>query len=143
MRHLKTVRKLGRTTSHRGAMLSNLATSLIVKESVKTTEAYAKGVRPLLEHMITFAKRGDLHARRQVLRVIRDGKAVAKLFDELAPRFVDREGGYTRIVKLGQRRGDGASLSIIQLVDAQVGTASAKGGPAKAAVPQAPIVREE
>ncbi|MCD6168951.1 MAG: 50S ribosomal protein L17 [Candidatus Latescibacteria bacterium 4484_181] len=119
MRHLKKGRKLGRTSSHRKAMLRNLVTSLIEYEAVKTTDAKAKEMRALAEKMITLAKRGDLHARRQVLEVLRGKKATAKLFDTIAPRFAEREGGYTRIIKIGQRKGDGAPISLIELIGRQ------------------------
>ena len=109
--------KLGRDAPHRRAMLSNMVTSLLSKESVKTTHARAKELRRFAEHMITFAKRGDLHARRQVLRTVADKRVVTKLFEELGPRYKGRNGGYTRIVKLGPRRGDGSFMSIVELVD--------------------------
>jgi len=117
MRHRKKVAKLGRDAPHRRAMLSNMVTSLLSKESVKTTHARAKELRRFAEHMITFAKRGDLHARRQVLRTVADKGVVTKLFEELGPRYKGRNGGYTRIVKLGPRRGDGSFMSIVELVD--------------------------
>jgi large subunit ribosomal protein L17 len=97
-------------------MLRNLVTSLVEHEGVKTTDAKAKEVRPLVEKLITLAKRGDLHARRQALAVLRGRKVAAKLFDTIAPRFADREGGYTRIIKIGQRKGDGASVSLIEIL---------------------------
>ncbi len=97
-------------------MLRNLVTSLVEHEGVKTTDAKAKEVRPLVEKLITLGKRGDLHARRQVLEVLRGRKVTAKLFDTIAPRFADREGGYTRIIKIGQRKGDGASVSLIEIL---------------------------
>lgn len=98
-------------------MLSNLVTSLLDKEVIHTTEARAKELRRLAEHMISFAKRNDLHARRQVLRVIANKEVVAKLFSEIGPRYQSRNGGYTRIVKIGPRHGDGALMSLIELVD--------------------------
>ena len=101
-------------------MLSNMVTSLLSKESVTTTHARAKELRRFAEHMITFAKRGDLHARRQVLRTVADKGVVTKLFEELGPRYKGRNGGYTRIVKLGPRRGDGSFMSIVELVDRSV-----------------------
>ena len=116
MRHRKQGRKLNRTASHRKAMLRNLVTSLMEQEAVRTTDAKAKEVRRTAERMITLAKRGDLHARRQALRVIRSKAVVAKLFDEIVPRYVARNGGYTRIVKIGERRGDGAGISLVELV---------------------------
>lgn len=116
MRHRKAFNKLNRTASHRKALLSNLATQLFMHERIKTTTAKAKALRPVVERLITFAKKGTLAARRQVLRTVRDKVVVRKLFDEIAPAFSDRQGGYTRIVKLGQRPGDGAELSVIELV---------------------------
>ncbi|MCD6335656.1 MAG: 50S ribosomal protein L17 [Candidatus Latescibacteria bacterium] len=121
MRHGKQGRKLNRTASHRKAMVRNMVTSLVEVEAVRTTDAKAKEVRRTAERMITLAKRGDLHARRLALRVIRSRTAVAKLFDEIAPRYVARNGGYTRTVKIGERRGDGASISLIQLVQEEPG----------------------
>ncbi len=121
MRHGKQGRKLNRTASHRKAMLRNMVTSLVEVEAIRTTDAKAKEVRRTAERMITLAKRGDLHARRRALRVIRSGAAVAKLFDEIAPRYVARNGGYTRIVKIGERRGDGAAISLVQLVQDEPG----------------------
>ena len=117
MRHGKKVAKLGRTASHRKAMLSNMMTSLFTNETITTTQIRAKELKRSAEKMITFAKRGDLHARRQVLRIIADKQVVAKLFDEIGPRYKSRNGGYTRVVKMGPRRGDGAFMSIIELVD--------------------------
>jgi len=97
-------------------MLGNLAQSLFWEEKLTTTVTRAKAVRPLAERLITKARRGDLHARRQVLKVIGDTEVVTKLFDEIAPRYADRPGGYTRIVKIGSRRGDNAEMAIIELV---------------------------
>ncbi|KPJ66280.1 hypothetical protein AMJ44_08600 [candidate division WOR-1 bacterium DG_54_3] len=116
MRHGKKTKKLGRTKSHRKAMLANMATSLFLYHVIKTTETKAKEVKKLADKLITLAKRGDLHAHRQVYDVIKDRKSVKKLFDEIAPKLMDREGGYTKILKLGTRRGDGASLSVIKLL---------------------------
>ena len=116
MRHQVAGRKLGRTTSHRWAMLRNLVTSLLEHEKVKTTDAKAKEVRPLAEKMIGLGKRGDLHARRQALAVVRSSDVVHKLFETIAPRYKSRNGGYTRIVKIGNRPGDGAPVSIVELI---------------------------
>lgn len=116
MRHLKAGRRLARTTEHRTAMLRNLITQLLEHERVQTTQAKAKEARQWAEKIITLAKRGDLHARRQTLRVVRTKKAMAKLFGELKDRYQDRPGGYTRIVPLGFRVGDGAPISILELV---------------------------
>ena len=117
MRHRKQGRGLSRSPSHRKAMLSNLATSVLDAERVQTTTAKAKEVRRLVERLITFGKRRDLHARRQVLRVIRNESVVAKLFGPLADRYADRPGGYTRIVRVGHRQGDAAEMSILELID--------------------------
>lgn len=118
MRHRHKGRKLNRTTSHRKALLRNMVTALLDIEQIETTDAKAKELRSITERMITLGKRGedDLSARRQALRVIRSKKIVAKLFSELGPRYADRPGGYTRIVKVENRRGDGAHLSIIAMV---------------------------
>jgi large subunit ribosomal protein L17 len=116
MRHLKSGRKLGRTTSHRKAMLANLATSLLEHKSIVTSTPKAKEARTVVERLITFAKRGDLHARRMVLRTIRQKEIVKELFDEIAPRYQDRNGGYTRIIKIGRRNGDNTPLAIFELV---------------------------
>ena len=117
MRHGRKIAKLGRTASHRKAMLSNMMTSLFTHERITTTQTRAKELKRTAERVITFAKQGDLHARRRVLRIIEDKQVVAKLFDELGPRYKSRNGGYTRVVKLGPRRGDGAFMSIVELVD--------------------------
>jgi large subunit ribosomal protein L17 len=116
MRHGKKVKKLGRTASHRKAMLANMAASLFLYHTIQTTEAKAKEVRKLVEKMITLGKRGDLHAHRQVYDVIRDRKLVKKIFDEIAPKFKERQGGYTRVIKLGNRKGDGAPVSVVELL---------------------------
>lgn len=117
MRHGRKIAKLGLGRSHRKAMMCNMVTSLLAHEHVSTTTARGKELKRQAEHMITFAKRGDLHSRRQVLRHIADKGVVSKLFDELGPRYSDRQGGYTRLVRLGPRRGDGAEMVIVELVD--------------------------
>ena len=117
MRHNKTGRKLSRKTAHRKALMSNLAVALITHKKIKTTEAKAKELRTYVEPLITFAKRGDLHARRQVLKKIRHKSVVRELFDNIGPSFSDRNGGYTRITKLGFRDNDCAPVSIIEFVD--------------------------
>ncbi|MEJ2202364.1 MAG: 50S ribosomal protein L17, partial [Desulfuromonadaceae bacterium] len=117
MRHNKSGRRLGRNSSHRSAMMRNLVTSLLEHEKITTTDCRAKELRKVVDKMITLGKRGDLHARRQALQVIRDGKVVGKLFERIAPRYQDRPGGYTRIIKLANRVGDNASQSIIELVE--------------------------
>lgn len=115
-------RKLGRTTATRMALLRNLATDLIVHERIETTEAKAKELRPVVEKMITLGKRGDLNARRQAAAFLynketeEDNNVIQKLFDDIATRYEDRQGGYTRVLKLGPRRGDGAKMAIIELV---------------------------
>lgn len=122
MRHNKSGKRLGRNTPHRTAMLRNMVTSLFDHEKITTTDARAKELRKVVDRMITLGKRGDLHARRQVLSVIRDQKIVAKLFDQIGPRYKDRPGGYTRIVKIGSRLGDNAPQSIIALVEEEMPT---------------------
>ncbi len=116
MRHRQKGRALSRTKAHRRAMLSNMASSLFEHEKVVTTEAKAKELRPYAEKIITLARRGDLHARRRVERRIKDRKITGRLFSELGPRYADRPGGYTRIVKLGHREGDGAEVARIELL---------------------------
>ena len=116
MRHRKVSRRLGRTSSHRQAMLRNMVTSLFAHERIITTEAKAKELRRLADKMVSLAKKGTLHARRQALAVIRDKEVVKRLFSEIRERYVDRNGGYTRIIKYGFRRGDGAPLVVIELV---------------------------
>lgn len=120
MRHNKSGKRLGRNTPHRTAMLRNMVTSLFEHEKITTTDARAKELRKVADRMITLGKRGDLHARRQVLSVIRDQNVVAKLFDQIGPRYKDRPGGYTRIVKIGSRLGDNAPQSIIALVEEEI-----------------------
>ncbi|NLY19735.1 MAG: 50S ribosomal protein L17 [Tissierellia bacterium] len=110
------LRKLGRPTAHRNAMLRNLTTSLLRHGRIETTVTRAKETKRMAEKMITLGKRGDLHARRQALAYIYDEDVVTKLFEELAPKYADRNGGYTRVLKLGQRSGDGAEIAIIELV---------------------------
>ncbi|MCF6289753.1 MAG: 50S ribosomal protein L17 [Desulfobacterales bacterium] len=117
MRHRKAGNRLGRTSSHRKAMMRNMVTSLLEHERIVTTTPKAKELRKLADRMITLAKRGDLHARRQALAVIRDKAVVAKLFDELKDEYMDRKGGYTRIIRTGTRPGDAASMAIIELVN--------------------------
>lgn len=148
MRHSVSGRKLNRTTSHRLAMFRNMVTSLLQHERVYTTDAKAKEIRRWADWMITLGKRGDLHARRQALQVVRDKNVVAKLFSDLAQRYQARSGGYTRTVKVGFRPGDGAPISIIELVagetekkkkkrkgkkEAAAAPARKKGAPAKLA----------
>ncbi|MDD2463689.1 MAG: 50S ribosomal protein L17 [Desulfobulbus sp.] len=117
MRHRKAGRKLGRTSSHRDAMLRNMVTSLLDQERIVTTVPKAKEARRVAEQMITLGKRGDLHARRQALSYIRSKDTVAKLFDQLSGQYAERQGGYTRIIRTGNRAGDAAPMAILELVD--------------------------
>jgi large subunit ribosomal protein L17 len=117
MRHQKKTVKLGRTADHRKALLANQVCSLIEHQRIKTTLAKAKAVRPLAERMVTLGKNGSIHARRTALATLRQKNAVKKLFDDIAPRSAERNGGYTRIVKLGQRKSDSASMAFIEWVD--------------------------
>ena len=126
MRHNKAGRRLGRTTSHRTAMFRNMVTSFLQHERITTTDAKAKELRPLAEKMITLGKKGDLAAIRQAAAIIRDKKVVTKLFSVIAPRYKEREGGYTRIIKVGQRFGDASPVSIIELVEEQLTKKDAK-----------------
>ena len=118
MRHQKKTVKLGRTAAHRKALLANQVCSLIAHQRIMTTLAKAKAVRPLAEQMVTLGKNGSLHARRMAFSTLRQKDAVKKLFDEIAPRSTERNGGYTRIVRLGQRKSDSASMAFIEWVDA-------------------------
>ena len=126
MRHQKSGRKLGRNSSHRKAMFGNMVTSLFKHEQIETTESKAKELQPVAEKLITLAKRGDLHARRQAFAFMRDKAVTTKLFEDLKERFLDRQGGYTRILKKGQRKGDGAAVSIIQLLPKEEETKKSK-----------------
>jgi large subunit ribosomal protein L17 len=117
MRHGKSGRKLNRTQSHRKAMFANMAASLIKHEQIATTLPKAKDLRPIVEKLVTLAKRGDLHARRQAVAQLRDHGMVRKLFDTIGPRYKDRAGGYTRVLKAGFRYGDSAPLAVIEFVD--------------------------
>ena len=117
MRHQKKTIKLGRTAEHRKALLANQVCSLIEHQRIKTTLAKAKAVRPLAERMVTLGKNGSIHARRTALATLRQKNAVKKLFDDIAPRSAERNGGYTRIVKLGQRKSDSAPMAFIEWVD--------------------------
>jgi large subunit ribosomal protein L17 len=117
MRHKRSGKKLGRDASHRRALYANLAGALIEHGRIKTTEAKAKAVKPIAEQMITLGRRGDLHARRQALAFLRSPDVVHKLFSDVGPRFADRPGGYSRIVKIGPRPGDAAQMVYLELVD--------------------------
>ena len=126
MRHRKAGKELSRNTSHRRAMLRNMVTSLFKYEQLETTDTKAKAIRPVAEKMITLAKRGDLHARRQALSYMQDKAVTHRLFEEIKERFLDRQGGYVRIVKKGFRKGDGAPVSLVQLLPADEGKAEKK-----------------
>ena len=117
MRHRNSGRKLGRTASHRKAMFANMAAALIKHEQIVTTLPKAKDLRPIVEKLVTLAKRGDLHARRQAISELRDLGSVKKLFDTLGPRYKERPGGYTRVLKAGYRYGDSAAVAVIEFVD--------------------------
>ncbi|MBW1900065.1 MAG: 50S ribosomal protein L17 [Deltaproteobacteria bacterium] len=146
MRHRKAGKQLSRNSSHRRALLRNMVTSLLKHERIETTDAKAKSVRPVAEKMITLAKRGDLHARRQALAYIQDKAVTHKLFDELKERYLDRQGGYIRIVKKGIRKGDGAPVSIVQLIpqDEEKKPAKKKARkPKKVSKAQPSVPREE
>jgi large subunit ribosomal protein L17 len=144
MRHQKKTIKLGRTAEHRKALLANQVCSLIEHERIKTTLAKAKAVRPLAEKMVTLGKNGSLHARRTALAVLRQKNAVKKLFDNIAPRSATRNGGYTRIIRLGQRKSDSASVAFIEWVDAAPVTEEkpVEEKPAKPQKQPAPVVEE-
>ncbi|MEI8182744.1 MAG: 50S ribosomal protein L17 [Desulfomonile sp.] len=120
MRHRKARSKLGMRTSQREAMLRNMVTSVLEHEAIVTTDARAKAVRGLVDKMITLGKRGDLHARRQAMAVVRSETVTTKLFDDIAPRFSNREGGYTRVMKKGFRQGDRAAVSVVELVEKKI-----------------------
>ncbi len=126
MRHRKAGTKLGRTTSHRKAMMRNMVTSLFEHDRVVTTEAKAKAVKPMAEKIITLAKRGDLHARRQALAVLTKKSVTHRLFSEIKERYIDRAGGFTSIVKIGPRRGDAAPMAVLQLIKPEEQTKSKK-----------------
>jgi large subunit ribosomal protein L17 len=132
MRHLIKRKKLRRNTSHRRALLRNLVTSFLEKERIRTTLVKAKAARPLAEKMITLAKKDSLQARRQTLRFIYKKPVVKKLFEELGPRFSERPGGYTRVVKIGPRAGDGAEMAILELIGSEFKKKEKKKGKEKA-----------
>lgn len=131
MRHNKAGRRLGRKTSHRVAMFRNMVTSLLEHGKITTTDAKAKEIRVVAERMITLGKRGDLHAMRMAASFIREKSVVAKLFSTIAPRYKERLGGYTRIIKLGIRQGDAAPVSLIELVEEEIKPSKVKSSPAK------------
>jgi len=137
MRHRVAGKKLGRTSAHRTALFRNLVTAVLQYETVRTTDAKAKEVRRWVDRMITLGKQGTLHARRRAATVIRSETVLKKLFDEIAPRYAQRAGGYTRVVKLGVRPGDAAAMSVVELVDRPGGTgAGAKPRRARKAAQQ-------
>ena len=129
MRHGAAHRKLGRTTSHRTAMFANMAASLIKHEQITTTLPKAKELRPFVEKLVTLAKKGDLHARRQAISQVRDVPQVGKLFETLGPRYSARNGGYIRIMKAGFRHGDNAPMAVIEFVDRDVEAKGKDSGP--------------
>ena len=129
MRHAKAGRKLNRTQSHRKAMLGNLAVALIKHEQIVTTLPKAKELAPFVEKLITLGKKGDLHARRQAYAKLPDQEWAAKLFDTLAPRYAERQGGYTRVLKAGFRYGDSAPMAVIELVDRDESARGQDSGP--------------
>ncbi len=129
MRHGNAHRKLGRTTAHRTAMFANMAASLIKHEQIVTTLPKAKELRPFVEKLVTLAKRGDLHARRQAISAVRDIPQVGKLFAVIGPRYAERKGGYIRIMKAGFRHGDDAAMAIIEFVDRDVSAKGKDSGP--------------
>lgn len=129
MRHARSGRKLNRTASHRKAMFANMAVALIKHEQIKTTLPKAKDLRRVVDRLITLGKRGDLHARRQALSTLRDTTIAAKLFDDLGPRYKERQGGYTRVIKAGFRYGDMAPMALIELVDRDSDAKGQDSGP--------------
>lgn len=139
MRHGKKIAKLGRTSSHRKALMRNMATSLIQRERITTTADKAKALRPYIEKLITRAKNDTLHNKREVMKKITDRKVIVKLFTDVAPRYSKRPGGYTRIFKLGTRPGDAAEMAIIELVEEEVASSSKKKKKPAAAIKPAPV----
>ncbi len=129
MRHRKQGRRLNRSWAHRKAMFSNMANALIKHEQIRTTLPKAKELRPVVERLVTLAKRGDLHARRQAFARLRDDAMVAKLFSTLRERYADRPGGYTRVLKAGFRRGDMAAMAVIEFVDRDIAAKGQDSGP--------------
>jgi large subunit ribosomal protein L17 len=138
MRHGKVHRKLNRKPEHRRAMFANMAAALIKHEQIVTTLPKAKDLRPLVEKLVTLGKRGDLHARRQAVAKIRDIAMVKKLFDVLGPRYKDRQGGYTRVLKAGFRYGDSAPVAVIEFVDRDEDAKGLDSGPSEASEQEAP-----
>ena len=151
MRHRKAGKKLGRDSSHRKAMFRNMVTSLFKYEQIETTDAKAKELRSTAEKMITLAKKGDLHSRRQALAYIKEKAVTHKLFEQLKDRYLDRQGGYLRIIKKGNRKGDGAPISVIQLIpevegakkDKKISKTPASASAAKSKKKKETAVKEE
>jgi len=139
MRHRKSGRGFSRTSSHRQAMFENMAASLLKHEQIRTTLPKAKDLRPIVERLITLGKRGGLHARRQAIAEIRDVAMVRKLFDVLGPRYKERHGGYTRVMKAGFRYGDNAPLGVIEFVDRDVDAKGLDSGPVGEKKAEAPV----
>lgn len=131
MRHMKSGRQLSRNSSHRWALMRNLITALLREEKIQTTDPKAKELRRWVDRVITLGKRGDLHARRQAAAIIFDKTVVKKLFDTIGPRFKDRPGGFTRIIKLGVRHGDAAQMALIELVGGEASAETSSGGAKK------------
>ena len=129
MRHKNTGRKLNRTSSHRKAMFSNMANSLIKHEQIVTTLPKAKELRPIVEKLVTLSKNDDLHSRRQAIAKLQDLQIVKKLFEVIAPRYVNRNGGYTRIIKAGYRYGDSAPMAVIEFIDRDLESKGKDSGP--------------
>ncbi len=138
MRHASAHRKLNRTAEHRRAMFANMAAALIKHEQIMTTLPKAKDLRPIVEKLVTLGKRGGLHARRQAIAKIRDVAMVRKLFDVIGPRYQDRNGGYTRVVKAGYRYGDSAPVAVIEFVDRDVDAKGLDSGPVQEQKAEAP-----
>ena len=134
MRHGNAHRKLGRTSAHRTAMFANMSASLIKHEQIVTTLPKAKELRPFVEKLVTLAKRGTLHTRRQAISQVRDVEQVAKLFAIIGPRYADRNGGYIRVLKAGNRHGDNAPMAVIEFVDRDVSAKGLDSGPVQAVV---------
>ena len=143
MRHQRTGKKLGRDSSHRKALYANLAGALIEHGRIKTTVTKAKAVKPIAEQMITLGRRGDLHARRQAVAFLRSKEVVHKLFAEVAPRFADRSGGYSRIVRLGPRSGDAAEMAYLELLDEPVVPRQRAAAAEPAALQTEPVTHAE
>lgn len=145
MRHKKKGNHLGRTSSHKKALMRNMATQLFEHKEIKTTDAKAKELRGYAERLVTYAKKGSQHHRRLAFKFLQDKNIVTSLFEEIAPVYESRNGGYTRIIKLGKRKGDGASVSVIQLVDFEAGLDSSKKAKQakKESKKQAPVETKE